>query len=1070
MATTVSTMRFPNTIVQASAGSGKTYALTNRYLQLIASGVPCDTILATTFTRKAAGEILDRIMQRLTAAAADPLKCAELAEVIDFPLQPQKAKELLRQMAENLHRLQVSTLDSFFFQIARAFNFEMGLPVDWKIAETGQIGALAEIAVRKLLHDRNTREFLHLITKNDAERKIADIMIREVEKYNEVYRDSTREAWNHSSPGARNFRELVGPLVERFEQRPLVNKRMTKPLEADLAAVARGDWEALVKSNAVGRVIDGNFIYYNSPVDGHVIAFYQSVIEALRAFVTTVYADRTASAYRLIDSFSNELWPMQMEAAELKFSDVTHVLQKLMRKKGLDLEFRLDMEVRHLLLDEFQDTSPAQWQILQPFVHRLFSTERRGSFFCVGDRKQAIYAWRGGVSEIFDVVQAQLGDRLESTPPLSTSYRSSPVVIEAVNQVFQNLTNTGIDREPDRAVLEHWQEAFPHHTTARDTLPGYVRVEIADNLANDDPADDEVKNPVLARTVQAIESLHQQSPALSIGVLVGAHSDIARILFELHKRGIPASEEGGNSLEDSAAVNLMLAILKLADHPSDGISRFLLSHSPLAERFGLLPEDQSTAAANRLAVEHASLAIRRELLANGFGKTLERLADELDPHCTSRERRRLDQLIECAFEYNEPWTLRASHFIQQIRRDKILEPSAAAIRVMTVHASKGLEFDAVVAPFFGLTGKWSAHQAELVCSRSNPAEPIDCVHLYCGKEERAFLPPRIQAVFDQHRRVEVNERICVLYVWMTRAIHHLHMILPKQTGRGQTSMASVVLSTLSSRGGNSELVYEGGDPDWNHKLERKPASTAKDGTEVFFEPFQAAAVGAMPPAEPAKQEDGVPKAITRSKKHESHETVVDGSHLETLAERNDVDQALRFCLMQIDWLERLPTDGKLKNLLRGECFSTQVISDVLQRFRQMCTQPGFTKLFDRKQALDCVYKERYRPVLPLFEPLKLTVSNNHPIDVRLGRQQIVGRIDRLVLMYEGDLLFGADIVCLDTVSKTAEEIAESAQRLRPVVANYHRAVASCFQLKPTQVSARLYATAADVETNLTSLK
>jgi hypothetical protein len=174
--------------------------------------------------------------------------------------------------------------------------------------------------------------------------------------------------------------------------------------------------------------------------------------------------------------------------------------------------------------------------------------------------------------------------------------------------------------------------------------------------------------------------------------------------------------------------------------------------------------------------------------------------------------------------------------------------------------------------------------------------------------------------------------------------------------------------------------------------------------------------------------------------------------------------------MQIDWLERMPTDGKLKNLLRGECFSTQVISDALQRFKQLSTQPGFTKLFDRKRALDCVYKERYRPVLPLFEPLKLTVSNNHPIDVRLGRQQIVGRIDRLVLMYEGDLLFGADIVCLDTVSKTAEEIAESAQRLRPLVANYHRAVASCFHLKPTQVSARLYATAADLETNLTSLK
>ncbi len=1070
MVKTVSTMRFPNTIVQASAGSGKTFALTNRYLQLIASGVSCDSILATTFTRKAAGEILDRIMQRLTAAAADALKCAELASIINYPLTPEKATELLRQMAENLHRLQVSTLDSFFFQIARAFNFEMGLPVDWKIAETGQIGALAEIAVRKLLHDRNTREFLHLITNNDAERKIADIMIREVDKYSEIYQDSTRSAWNHPSPGARNFPALIRPIAERFVERPLINSRVGKPLREDLTASLDGDVESLVNSKMVARIVEGDFTYYSKPIDSHVVSFYQSLIEALRAYVTTMYADRTASAYRLIDNFSNELWPMQMEAAELRFSDVTHVLQKLMRKKGLDLEFRLDLEVRHLLLDEFQDTSPAQWQILQPFVHRLFSSERNGSFFCVGDRKQAIYAWRGGVSEIFDVVESQWGDRLEPTAALSTSFRSSPVIIDAVNQVFQNLKDTGIEREPDREVLAKWQEAFPHHTTARDNLPGYVRVEVAENLVQNDDLREEVKNPVLARTIEAIESLHRQSPSLSIGVLVGAHSDIAKILFELHKLGIPASEEGGNSLEDSAAVNLMLAILILADHPSDGIARYLVSHSPLAGRFGLLPEDQASAAANKLMAEKISLEMRRELLANGFGKTLERLADELDPFCTTRERRRLDQLIERAFDYDEPWTLRTSHFIQQVRREKVLEPSAAAIRVMTVHASKGLEFDAVVAPFFGQPGKWSAHQAELVFSRSNPAEPIDCVHLYCGKEERAFLPPTIQSVFEQHRRVEVNERICVLYVWMTRAIHHLHLILPRSTGRGQTSMASVVLSTMSSKGSSSGLVYEGGDPDWIQKLKAKTVEIARDGTEVFFEPFQATTLGVGVRGDETNRQTELPVADAKSKKHEAHERLTEGAHLEPSADRNDVDRALGFCLMQIEWLERMPSDGKLKNLLRGEGFSAKVVGEALRRFQDSMLQPGFKKFFDRKIALDCVYKERYRPMLPLFEPLKLTVHNNHPIDVRLGRQQIVGRIDRLVLMYEGDLLFGADIICLDAVSKTAEEIAEVAQRHRSVVANYHRAIASSFQLKPTQVSARLYVVAADVERNLISLK
>jgi ATP-dependent exoDNAse (exonuclease V) beta subunit len=115
-------------LVQASAGSGKTFALTNRYLRLVAAGVSGDSILATTFTRKAAGEILDRIMQRLTAAASAPASCRRLANELEIEWDVPQVRQALRHLCENLHRLQISTLDSFFGRLARVFSFELGLP------------------------------------------------------------------------------------------------------------------------------------------------------------------------------------------------------------------------------------------------------------------------------------------------------------------------------------------------------------------------------------------------------------------------------------------------------------------------------------------------------------------------------------------------------------------------------------------------------------------------------------------------------------------------------------------------------------------------------------------------------------------------------------------------------------------------------------------------------------------------------------------------------------------------------------------------------------------------------
>ena len=127
---------FQHTMIRASAGTGKTFQLSNRFLGLASSGFPPEQILATTFARKAAGEILDRIVTRLAEAICDEERLPELAKHLERPsFDPGECIALLRTLIGRLHRLQIGTLDSFFVQLAGSFSLELGLPLGWRIVD-----------------------------------------------------------------------------------------------------------------------------------------------------------------------------------------------------------------------------------------------------------------------------------------------------------------------------------------------------------------------------------------------------------------------------------------------------------------------------------------------------------------------------------------------------------------------------------------------------------------------------------------------------------------------------------------------------------------------------------------------------------------------------------------------------------------------------------------------------------------------------------------------------------------------------------------------------------------------
>jgi ATP-dependent exoDNAse (exonuclease V) beta subunit len=411
----------------------------------------------------------------------------------------------------------------------------------------------------------------------------------------------------------------------------------------------------------------------------------------------------------------------------LRFNEVTLALVDGLRNSSLrlgSLAFRLDGGIEHILLDEFQDTSLTQWRALEPMACRITSgsSKTRRTFFCVGDVKQAIYAWRGGLSRILETLPNSLGE-LEAVQ-LAKSFRSAQPVIDVVNAVFSKL---GTLTEPQKCVdaFTAWGTRFEPHTTARRDAPGYVCLATGPAQEVDEPLSD-----VRGRHCEYVaKQIKKVMPGLSVGVLCRGNETVARMIYELRRLDIKASEEGGWPLDDSPAVEVILSLFTLADHPCHSVAWFHLQNSPLEPR---LKEFSGP--------DCLSKHLRGRILALGYGPFTHFWAKELAPACDRRDLLRLQQLIEMAYGYQSRSTLRADSFVNWVRAKKQDDPTPADVRVLTIHSAKGLEFDAVFLPELdiSLVGRIPPR---FVVDRDPDTLNIDLVCRYASEAIQDLLAP-----------------------------------------------------------------------------------------------------------------------------------------------------------------------------------------------------------------------------------------------------------------------------------------------------------------------------------------
>jgi ATP-dependent helicase/nuclease subunit A len=1029
----------PRELVLASAGSGKTYRLSSRIIGLLAAGTPASEVLASTFTRKAAGEILERVLVRLAEGALDPDRAAELGrDAHESLVRPEACRTLLHALLSDLHRMNVGTLDAFLIRLARSFFQELGLPPGWTITHRTSEAHLRAEAVQKALIGTDRAELvelLRMLNRGDASRQVHDSLLDRVDALLRLRRQLDPAAVDPWTPdfGAieplseSEVRERARELVERLRglEVPLTNagtvvKAWQKARDEAVSAITDLAWGAVFGKGIGTKVMSGDESFARKPIPPDFVDLFLEARALARSDLAPRLQRETEALGRLAGLLGDAFEDAQKRTGTYRFEDITYLLGGPDPTGGRDdLHYRLDQQIRHLLLDEFQDTSLEQWRALEPLAHELLSghlDERAGVI--VADTKQSIYGWRGARPELVRQVGRAHG-LPEST--MSTSWRSSQVVLDLVDNVFRNLWKnpviTAIDVGP--SVAKDWMEDFTELRAAR-TLPGHVQV----HLGPETQGMRAVQPGLLRRAAEIVRDLHRQMPGRTIGVLARRNSVIGRIMDDLQELGVRASGEGGAPLTDTAPVNAILSLVRLSDHPGDSASLYHVAMTPLGAVVGLADRT------NRELAQTVASRVRHQLLADGYGPTLAKWVQGLAPHCNAREVRRLLQLVELGHRWDEHPTLRPADFVRYVVGEAVEDPTSAPVKVMTVHRSKGLEFDIVVLP--ELYASLSPKGGGVAIPVRGATGRILQVYPRMSKGIRPLFP-EVDEPLAEIRSAELRDALSVLYVGLTRAKYALHLVLPPEGGSAKHS-AGIIRAALQLSDENlteAGVIAEWGDARWSAQLPHDASSHQDPEAKVSQVPPR-------PTTLPLFRPGSVGHGRNLARRSPSSMEGSGGVDLAYALRLNNATALQRGTVVhawceRMEWIEDgIPADNVLTEVARSIApgIPPDGIAELIEMFR------GWMNVDATREALS---RGRY----DTGPDVTVVVENELPFVRRVREEIQEGFIDRLVLVRRGGRVVKAEVLDFKTdrfEGDDADQLAARTEHYRPQIDAYCQVV------------------------------
>ena len=791
-------------LIVANAGSGKTYRLVTRCLELLARGEAPDRILALTFTRKAAAEFLQKLFGRLAGAACHPAELDRLrAELGDPDLTPDQCRAWLRQLTAALPRLSMGTMDGFFGRIVRAFPFELGLGREFRLLDEAGLEEHRRLALDRLfVSAAGTKggldqlvELLRQESRNRSDRSVLDTIESAAAGLQQNFLDTPSDvAWGDADriwpdhdgiltacsveDAVRALRDEIAATHPDLGTKAKAQwntwfdltlahrppRRMDEQLEKFLAEKLAGHSED--KKTGELYIPVGGKIEDRLYLRGRLLELRENLRRSLIKLEVQAKLDSSRALHALLARYESVYDTTVRETGALTFADVAlflaHSAQDPWRR---DLDYRLDGRHDHWLLDEFQDTSRTQWRILDSLADEIIQdTSAARTFFYVGDTKQAIYGWRGGDARLFWEIQSRYNHgktEVVQKEELEVSHRSSQAVVRTVESVLnpETLDQHAGDFRFSEPTVRAWTQAWVSHRARADAPEGYACLDVVS------PADDESSDEALSRQVlRILREVEPLARGLDCAILVRTNGELARYVGILKKAGIPAAAEGKvNPCLATPAGIALLSLIRFIASPADLISRDHALASPWRHVIG---NDLATFTA---AARHGARAGFASVVRGWIQSAV--AAGIITPH-------ELDAFAATTANFDATrggagdW----AGLVRTIDHRTLEEnETPGAIRVMTVHQAKGLGVDVVILPELGGQAMSDFRDDARISLHRDEQGAVQW-GLALPRKEFCEADPVLRSAREEIRARQSYESLCVLYVAMTRAKKALYCV------------------------------------------------------------------------------------------------------------------------------------------------------------------------------------------------------------------------------------------------------------------------------------------------------
>ncbi len=1091
--------KITSNLIIASAGTGKTYQLTSRFVTLMALGVEPERMIALTFTNKAAGEFRNRIFQAVAEGAqgkkapgcpkrnilaariwetltgvgiqedgsllpkenAVPLYPPSLAmqkQAVEEGLFPEEKPwplfrgrtmdaaffcEMLEKLVDKSSQLHLSTLDSFFGTVV-AVSDRMSSPLN---AVVPLSEAKLRAAQMEVLH-----EFLLPQHATDDERNAFDSLYRDIagdngksvlHRLHDCIEGYLSFFHRHTEPLAWGRADALG--LPDCSGEPPLEADEWEAVSAEIARqVAALTWKGIKGSsqrfrvkdsllNLVDTMRDGSFALHKAKslpgwlrkeekylplpseerCDDELRTLVGQLYERYRRLLLQKLQKKTAGMYCLLARYETLYLELVLGSGRASFDDVTRVATNILTGASPQLSLWLHSRLDHWMLDEFQDTNPEQWHAIRNLLEENASDGSGSkSLFVVGDKKQSIYGFRGAAPVLFDMLRGKIAlpgetfawNRVLQPASLHVSRRSSPEIISFVKTLFSQ-------------IGEMEQEDFQRMATCPELAErrGYVQLSLFPPALKE-----EQQNTMCEQVGRILDDLAEPSQEgmcrlkgnMAVAVLTRSNGDAARIAnwLGLHRPRIPVQLVSDAFVAAASPLGEMLMSFFLwLLHPGDKYRRRLLQASPLRSLFLVAGKEGQ---GNLPSVQQAWEQWRQTLEAEGYAAVLQRLIGMLP----SLEHPRLArEWLEAAYAFDAAGGSLQDWLLEIRSLSMKSDPSPGYVQVMTIHKSKGMEFDAVILPI--LSGKPVDGRQDMKYVASERGTGIllaPSAQVWDAWSDE--LAPYGEAWGKEQRREAYN----LLYVALTRAKRANYILLFKgEKGQASHSYAGIIREALE-QGMPGQLQESGmqmGSPQWYEDMEAEVARQAEKRQEIQHTLPLGKAWKRLRRESPSQQEHGKSPQEKRALPHASFQ-----ASRASRQQAIELGTAIHSLFESILWLD--------ENNLPDWCNHPGNEAETMAS--RALAVPSIRQLFQRASF-----------------PQGTQVYNEQALDAISGGVWVSAIIDRLYIIPGGSALI------LDY--KTNREISQLKREYRGQLATYRQLVSEALSLSPEKVQAYLVA-------------